>query len=111
MSRTLAIHWIATTFGTWLHGDPRGSWKTGKLIGPDPFLEESIRERLTTDSVVLSPELQLIQEAAKVAAAMPNIRQDVVDAMKAELAAGHIGNDPHALADALINSSLANPKP
>jgi REP element-mobilizing transposase RayT len=54
MGRTLGIHWIATTYGTWLHGDPRGSWKDGKLVGPDPFLEEAIRSRMTTDAVVLS---------------------------------------------------------
>jgi REP element-mobilizing transposase RayT len=56
LSRTIGIHWIATTHGTWLHGDPRGSWQNGKLIGPDPFLEESIRERMTADAVVLSCE-------------------------------------------------------
>ena len=54
MNRTHGIHWIATTFGTWLHGDPRGSWRDGKLIGPDPFLEEAIRGRMTADAVVLS---------------------------------------------------------
>jgi REP element-mobilizing transposase RayT len=54
MARTLGIHWIATTFGTWLHGDPRGSWRDGKLIGPDPFLEETVRGRMARDADVLS---------------------------------------------------------
>jgi len=52
--RTVAIHWIATTFGTWLHGDPRGSWHEGKLIGPDPFLRETILRRMTHDAIVLT---------------------------------------------------------
>ena len=63
MTRTLGIHWIATTFGTWLHGDPRGSWRNGQLIGPDPFLEESIYQRLTADAVVLS-DVEMILVAA-----------------------------------------------
>jgi REP element-mobilizing transposase RayT len=52
----LAIHWIATTFGTWLHGDPRGSWINGRLCGPDPFLHEAVERRMRADSVVLSNE-------------------------------------------------------
>ncbi|MCC6683386.1 MAG: hypothetical protein IT445_21020 [Phycisphaeraceae bacterium] len=55
MANTQAIHWIATTHGTWLHGDVRGSWRNGKLIGPDPFLEEAIQQRMAHDAVVLSP--------------------------------------------------------
>ncbi|MEX0777066.1 MAG: transposase [Phycisphaeraceae bacterium] len=54
MRRTLGIHWIATTHGTWLHGDVRGSWSNGRLVGPDPFLEEAIAARMTHDAVVLS---------------------------------------------------------
>ena len=53
MGATHGIHWIVTTYGTWLHGDPRGSWKNGRLIGPDPFLETQIRQRMTADAVVL----------------------------------------------------------
>jgi len=56
MSHLLAIHWIATTHGTWLHGDPRGSWHQGKRIGPDPLLESTIRRRMTRDAIVLSQE-------------------------------------------------------
>ncbi|MCE9531225.1 MAG: transposase [Planctomycetes bacterium] len=53
---THGIHWIATTFGTWLHGDPRGSWRDGKLLGPDPFLEAAIQSRMTADAMALSEE-------------------------------------------------------
>jgi REP element-mobilizing transposase RayT len=65
MGRTLGIHVIATTHGTWLHGDVRGSWANGRLTGPDPFLEAAIRSRMTSDAVVLSPA-----EVAAVAADM-----------------------------------------
>ncbi len=54
MPNTLGIHWIATTHGTWLHGDPRGSWNNGQLIGPDPFLQAAINKRMTHDAIVLS---------------------------------------------------------
>jgi hypothetical protein len=41
MGQTIGIHWTVTTHGTWLHGDPRGSWKDGRLIGADPLLEQN----------------------------------------------------------------------
>jgi hypothetical protein len=53
MGNTLAIHWAATTHGTWLHGDPRGSWRNGRLIGPDPYLEAESRARMNGDAVLL----------------------------------------------------------
>jgi hypothetical protein len=53
MGRTLAIHWAQTTHGTWLHGDLRGSWRNGRLIGPDPYLEAESRARMSNDAIVL----------------------------------------------------------
>lgn len=53
MGKTLGIHWAATTYGTWLHGDPRGSWRHGKLSGPDPYLEMESRRQMTADAVKL----------------------------------------------------------
>ena len=60
----------------------------------------------TSDEVTLSPDVQLLQSAAKAAAGLPDIRQDVVDAARADVAAGRVGNDPQALADAILNSLL-----
>lgn len=58
---TLAIHWINTTHGTGLHGSPAGSWHEGRLIGPDPFLEDAVRARMTHDAVVLDPvEMRMV---------------------------------------------------
>ena len=54
MPPTLGIHWIVTTHGSWLHGDPRGSWKNGRRIGPDPFLEKAIRARIDHDAIRLN---------------------------------------------------------
>jgi len=53
MGRTLGIHWIVTTHGTWLHGDVRGSWRGGRLIGADPFMENAVRRRMRDDAVML----------------------------------------------------------
>lgn len=53
MGNTLAIHWAATTHGTWLHGDPRGSWRNGRLMGPDPYLEAECRARMSASAVIL----------------------------------------------------------
>jgi REP element-mobilizing transposase RayT len=64
MGNTLAIHWAATTHGTWLHGDPRGSWRSGRLIGPDPYLEAEARARLNGRAVPLdAAERILVAEA------------------------------------------------
>jgi REP element-mobilizing transposase RayT len=66
MGRTLAIHWAATTHGTWLHGDPRGSWREGRLIGPDPYLEAECRSQMDAEAVKLdSAEQALVAEAFK----------------------------------------------
>jgi REP element-mobilizing transposase RayT len=53
MANTLGIHWAVTTHGAWLHGDFRGSWKSGRLIGPDPFLEAECRARMNGSAVML----------------------------------------------------------
>ena len=64
MGRTLGIHWAATTYGTWLHGDPRGSWFEGRLIGPDPFLEAAAQASMTSDAVILNEkERQIVADA------------------------------------------------
>jgi REP element-mobilizing transposase RayT len=63
MGRTLAIHWAPTTHGTWLHGDSRGSWRDGELIGPDPYLLAEARARMTKGAVILTPaERELVAE-------------------------------------------------
>ena len=60
----------------------------------------------STDEVTLSEHTQLLHSASKAAASLPDIRQDVVAAARADLDAGKVGNDPQALADAIINSWL-----
>ena len=63
MGNTLAIHCAITTHGSWLHGDPRGPWHSGRLIGPDPYLVAEARARMTDDVVVLnSAERALVGE-------------------------------------------------
>jgi REP element-mobilizing transposase RayT len=54
MANTLAIHLAMTTHGTWLHGDPRGSWFNGRLVGADQYLEAAARVSLSADAVILS---------------------------------------------------------
>jgi REP element-mobilizing transposase RayT len=64
MGKTLAIHWAGTTHGTWLHGDLRGSWREGRLIGPDPFLKAAATARMNHDSVFLDTvERALVADA------------------------------------------------
>jgi len=60
------------------------------------------------DEVRLSSDGQLLQAAVQAAQQLPDIRADVVERMRAALAKGEIGNDPHALADTLIDRMLGN---
>ena len=43
---TLAIMVTATTYGTWLRGDERGSIQDGRLLPPLPWLEANDRGRM-----------------------------------------------------------------
>jgi flagellar biosynthesis anti-sigma factor FlgM len=56
-----------------------------------------------SDEVRLSSDARLMQAAMESAQQTPNIRPEVVEKMRAALANGQIGNDPHALADALLD--------
>ena len=58
------------------------------------------------DEVRLSSDAQLIQAATQAAQQTPDVRQDLVERMRAALAKGEVGNDPHALADTLIDHML-----
>ena len=58
----------------------------------------------TTDAVTLSDDAKLMRTAMHAAGQTPDIRQDVVERMRAALDKGDIGNDPGVLADALINN-------
>lgn len=57
----------------------------------------------TTDAVTLSDDAKLMRTAMQTARQTPDIRQDVVERMRAALDRGEIGKDPGVLADALID--------
>ncbi|MEZ6139138.1 MAG: transposase [Zavarzinella sp.] len=58
----MIYHIIWTTYGTWLHGDERGSLKKGIPIiqPPDPSVVEAMRTKMTAEKVLLSKSQQLI---------------------------------------------------
>jgi flagellar biosynthesis anti-sigma factor FlgM len=60
----------------------------------------------SADRVDVSPDAALANEAAKAASDVPEVRQDLVDRMRALLDAGQLGSDADALADSLIDSLL-----
>lgn len=59
------------------------------------------------DQVQLSSGAQLAGAAAKAAASAPDIRSGEVERAKALLDSGRLGADPLALADALIDRTIA----
>ena len=58
------------------------------------------------DQVSVSPAAQFASSAIDAAHKSPDVRPDVVERAKALLADGKIGNDPHRLADAMIDKML-----
>jgi REP element-mobilizing transposase RayT len=62
MQYPLAWYLTWTTYGTWLHGDPRGSHSELGYIPPDPKLHESQRALLVQSIVVLSDEQRSVIE-------------------------------------------------
>lgn len=60
----------------------------------------------STDQLRVSAEAQLANEAVKLASAASDVRPEVVARVKKLFDAGLVGNDPHAIADALIKSTL-----
>ena len=59
------------------------------------------------DEVRLSSDARLMQTVMQNAQQALNVRQDVVERMRAALANGKVGNDPHALADALLDRLIS----
>jgi flagellar biosynthesis anti-sigma factor FlgM len=58
------------------------------------------------DTVALSPQARMVNQALQAAAASPAIRQDKVAEARAKLDAGEIGQDPMGLANTLIDHML-----
>jgi REP element-mobilizing transposase RayT len=57
MKFPLAYFITWTTYGTWLHGDDRGSFDHhGNYVAPDPARREAEAAMLVEDPVILTPE-------------------------------------------------------
>jgi hypothetical protein len=67
MKYPLAWYLTWTTYGTWLHGDARGSNINGQVLPPDPSLEASMRAQMTEDPVYLSDAQRVIVDNLLVA--------------------------------------------
>ncbi len=95
------------------------SYNSGSIQGPAADRTEAGPARGTTeagataapgsDNVRLSNDVQLVNAATAAAQQTPDIRQDVVDRMRALLDQGQIGNDANRLANALIDSWTQTP--
>ena len=64
MNRPIAFFITWTTYGTWLHGDPRGSFdQDGQYVQPDQRRREAAKELMTDDPVILTDEQRAIVDA------------------------------------------------
>ena len=58
-----------TTYGTWLHGDDRGSFDhNGNFIPPDPARRDAAAAALVEDPVLLTPDQRAVVDALLVEA-------------------------------------------
>ncbi len=56
-----SYHMTRATYGTWLHGDERGSWASdGTFVRPDPLIERGERRRCKYDAIRLTPPARRI---------------------------------------------------
>ena len=62
----LAWYLTWTTYGTWLHGDPRGSYLGSRFLTADLTLEVSMREEMTEDAVYLTDAQRALVDATLV---------------------------------------------
>jgi flagellar biosynthesis anti-sigma factor FlgM len=95
------------------------SYNSGSIQGPAADRADANAGRATADAgmpaaagsdhVRLSNDVQLVKAATAAAQQTPDVRQDVVDRMKALLDQGQIGNDANRLAGALIDSWTQTP--
>ena len=80
-----------------------------RVGGPTPAVENSAPTRSdktqrTRDQAKFSTDAQWLQSAVQAAQDGPNIRQDVVERMRAAVAKGELGTDAERLADALLDT-------
>lgn len=59
-----AWHIYFTTYGTWLHGDERGSRNRDGSIPPDPLLLQRRKNQLTQAPAILTPVMRTAVDAA-----------------------------------------------
>ena len=64
------------------------------------------RPATTGDTVEVSADAKLLSQAIKLAKDTPDIRADVVQRMREQLAAGTVGNDAGRLADRMLDDLL-----
>jgi hypothetical protein len=64
MKWPLAWYLTWTTYGTWLHGDARGSHWNREGVPPDPALEADMRARMTETAVLLTDDQRALVRSA-----------------------------------------------
>jgi flagellar biosynthesis anti-sigma factor FlgM len=86
-------------------GDAEATRRTEAVKKADTAAQPARAER-KSDRVEVSRDAQLLTAALRAATDAPEIRQDVVDRMRALLDSGGLGTDSTKLAESLIDSML-----
>jgi len=109
--RAWFITW--TTYGTWLHGDPRGSFLDSTYVPPDLALEETNRAQLTDDAVYLTDHQRAIVDASLVDACLaqgwePHARNVRTNHVHLLVSAGRAGTFVRSRLKALASKALSD---
>lgn len=72
----------------------------------DPAAKAPVTPGAPADRVALSGDAQRLQAAIRSAQDAPDIRQDLVERLRADLRAGKVGQDAGSIADAMLDSWL-----
>ncbi|MEI6668817.1 MAG: flagellar biosynthesis anti-sigma factor FlgM [Acidobacteriota bacterium] len=88
--------------------DPVATSQTGRVDTGRATGAQQGSTTPVTDRVQVSGEAALAAAAYRAADAAPNIRMDLVEKMRAKLAAGELGTDAENMADRLIDHMIGS---
>jgi flagellar biosynthesis anti-sigma factor FlgM len=87
-------------------GSAQSAQATERLQQQQKLEQQRIAES-RNDRVELSADARLADSAVKAVTRAPDVRQDVVERVRAKLDAGELGNDLNRLADKMIDNLLS----
>jgi flagellar biosynthesis anti-sigma factor FlgM len=90
------------------HGLDQAALQRLEKAAADSAKQATTNKGVSGDTVQVSADATLANDAVKAANDSPDVRVDLVEKMRALLASGELGKDAGALADSLIDGMTVN---